>query len=126
MKVLLLGSGHWFQGKRPRCISCPTMEEYEYCIRDATQLVRLDNNSDMRPDVLATVHCKAWADKVIEAFGSHFDVIIDEITHMDLGKQHYETEAKKLLAEDGLFYGFRDKRRVKWLNSPQGLVLVRE
>ena len=110
MKVLLLGTGHALikimGGHYSRCHSCSSNEEYLKIIQEADQIIMLDSHLDMHPDVLATVMKEPWADKVIEAYGKNFDIIIDEITHLKMNRsRYYKDEAMRLLKLDGVFYG---------------------
>lgn len=126
MKVLLLGSGKLFNVLRSRCHACMTFEEYRHCINTARsqgQLVTLDMDPCTKPDVIATVYTEPWAEKVKEKFGNDFDIIIDEISCVPMHGEYYESEAVKLLCEDGLFYGRQDGKKVKWFNTAQGLAL---
>jgi len=126
MKVLLLGSGHSYVNREPYCHSCITNEEYEYCVKTAQEagtLVRLDMDSSVQPDVVATVYEEEWASKVKELYGDDFDIIIDEITSGRLNNLHYHQEAEKLLKPDGVFYGWLEHKKVRWFNTNHGLVL---
>jgi hypothetical protein len=133
MKVLLLGSGRKYQGRVSKCHSCMTQEEYNYCISQS-EVVRLDIDPEVEPDVVAAVHHAPWADKVLAAKGGEFDVIIDEISCQDGSASttstaspsvvaFYQDEAAKLLKSDGLFYGWFDHKKVVWINTDKGLVL---
>jgi hypothetical protein len=129
MKVLVLGSGQWYvdQYIKPKCQSCATLDEYNYCVEEATRngtLVRLDCDPMMKPDVVATVHSEDWASKVKYQYGNDFDVIIDEISNIKVPDAcYYHSEVVKLLKPDGVFYGWYDHKKVKWFNTQLGLVL---
>lgn len=126
MKVLLLGRGK-ISKEQSSCHACLTTEEYQYCIKlahEEGQLITLDMNPTIKPDVIATVYTEPWADKVKDKFGDNFDIIIDEISCVPMNGDYYVLEAKKLLCIDGLFYGHLDGKKVKWFNTPQGIQLL--
>lgn len=100
-----------------------TQAEYIYCTTSA-EVVRLDIDPEIKPDVVAAVHHEPWASKVKETTGhSDFDIIIDEISWYGDHSEYYQDEAAKLLVSDGLFYGWFNHKKVVWINTEKGLML---
>lgn len=116
MKVLLLGIGNINRGMS-RYHPFSNHGAYEALVKSADKLVTLDFDPYEEPDVVARVHSEPWAEKVAQHYGYDFDVIVDEITHMSFRPGHYETEAAKILKRNGIFYGWKDRARTKWVKQ---------
>lgn len=116
MKVLLLGIGNKNRGMS-RCHPFASYDTYEALVKSADKLITLDFDPYENPDVVARVHFEPWTEKVAQHNGYDFDVIVDEITHMNFRPGHYETEAAKILKQNGNFYGWKDRTRTKWMKQ---------
>ena len=119
MKVLVLGTGNKDNIYESKCHPCLTKEEYVYCVNQAKsvgQLVTVDINPDIEPDILCNVHDKNWTENIYDKYGKEFDITIDTIGEKN-PKTDYSLSVKNLLKEDGIFYGFKNGEKYIWFNT---------
>ena len=119
MKVLVLGTGNKDNVYESKCHPCLTKEEYIYCVNQAKsegQLVTVDINPNMEPDVTCNVHEENWTKNIQDIYGNEFDITIDTIGDTN-PETDYSLSVKKLMKQDGIFYGFKNGEKYVWFNT---------
>jgi hypothetical protein len=119
MKVLVLGTGKKDNIFESKCHPCLTKDEYIYCVKQAKtegQLVTVDINPSLEPDIICCVHQETWIKTIKGKYGNNFDIIIDTIGDFN-PKTNYAVDAKQLMKEDGIFYGYKNGQKYIWFNT---------